>query len=73
MNDVCSAQYGESVSFHLGSIGSSIYSPKRFAPSEVIQLSATTLDALVYRLVWPAADLVKIDVQGAEEDVLNGA
>jgi FkbM family methyltransferase len=71
--DVCAAREGESVSFHLGSIGSSIYAPKRFAASEVISLSATTLDALVERMGWPEVNLVKIDVQGAEEDVLNGA
>jgi len=73
VNEVCAAREGESFPFYLGSIGSSIYAPKRFAASEVIQLSTTTLDALVERMGWPEANLVKIDVQGAEEDVLDGA
>ncbi len=71
--DVCAAREGDTVSFHLGSIGSSIYAPKRFTATEIIELQSTTLDALVERMGWPRADLIKIDVQGAEEDVLVGA
>lgn len=70
--DVCGARLGEKVPFHIGSIGSSIYSPKRFTASDIIELQTTTLDSLLEQNAWPRADLIKIDVQGAEEEVLKG-
>ena len=37
-----------------------------------IPVQATTVDTFLEQQGWPAVDLVKIDVEGAERDVLNG-
>ena len=36
-------------------------------------LSTVTLDTIVHEKGWPMPDLIKLDVQGAEMDVLKGA
>lgn len=70
---LCGPKDDQLLSFHLGSIGSSIYKPKRFTATQTIALKTVTLDSLLIRRGLPMPDLLKIDVQGAEEDVLNGA
>ena len=37
-----------------------------------LEIETTTADAFLEELGWPEIDLVKIDVEGAEADVLNG-
>lgn len=44
-----------------------------FNESHRVTLTARTLDSLVAERGFPAPDLIKIDVQGAEIDVLKGA
>lgn len=45
---------------------------KNYAGVEPTMLTATTLDAVIDRHNLPGADLIKVDVQGAELDVLRG-
>lgn len=70
---LCGSEDDQPSTFHVGSIGSSMYNPKRFNASETITLNTLTLDSLLLRHGLPKPNLIKIDVQGAEEDVLNGA
>jgi FkbM family methyltransferase len=37
-----------------------------------VQVDTTTLDAFFEAKSWPKIDLIKMDVEGAEQDVLNG-
>ena len=67
-----------SCAFHVlstpwGSTGSSIYPENSDHPRQVVTAPMTTLDALVSALPGRRFDLLKIDVQGAELDVLRGA
>ena len=58
--------------FYLGSIGSSIYKPKRFTPNERIKIPARTLDSICSEELGLFPDIIKIDVQGAEQAVIAG-
>jgi len=52
------------------------YSPSAatlFDESKIIELPTITLDDVVKNRFFPAPDLIKIDVQGAELDILIGA
>jgi FkbM family methyltransferase len=67
------SEHRASVEFFLADTGSSIYSENTAFPRRKITLPMVTLDAL---LVGPAAEgrcFLKLDVQGAELDVLAGA
>jgi FkbM family methyltransferase len=44
-----------------------------FLESDARDMRATTLDTAVREKGWPAPDLIKMDIQGAEMDVLKGA
>jgi len=68
----------QGVEFHqmetpYGSTGSSIYPETSDFPRKVVTLPMRTLDDLVAELPGRTFDLVKLDVQGAELDVLQGA
>ena len=67
-----SDQDGRDEIFYLGSIGSSIYKPKRFAPNERIKRRARTLDSICSEELALFPDIIKIDVQGAEQAVMAG-
>lgn len=56
-----------------GSTGSSIYPENSDLPRTTVATPMTTLDALVGTLPGRRFDLLKLDVQGAELDVLLGA
>ena len=55
--------------------GNSIYkeNSKTFGDEHMIQKVMRTLDSVVQEKGWPRPDLVKIDVQGAEMDIIKGA
>ena len=59
-------------SFYVGATGSSIYKPKRFAGRNQIDMRSITLDSLIKDHGYSQPDIIKIDVQGAEEDVIHG-
>lgn len=44
-----------------------------FPPDKFIELPMKRLDSVILEKGWPLPDLIKIDVQGAEMDVINGA
>jgi len=46
---------------------------KYFLESNARNMTTTTLDTAVHEKGWPVPDLIKMDIQGAEMDVLKGA
>lgn len=56
-----------------GGSGSSVLPENSNVLYHVIELPMTTLDAIFSELQLPAPDLIKLDVQGYELEVLNGA
>lgn len=71
-HELLSEKSGQVVDFYLGSCGSSIHEPLRFRIGETIQLTSSTLDDLLREGTLRGPDLLKIDVQGAEDRVLRG-
>ena len=72
------AENRESVAFHqvneaVNSSGSSLYDEQTRFPRSVIFLPMRTLDDVIAEIPGRSFDLLKIDVQGAEIDVLRGA
>ena len=68
----------DDVAFHVmdtpyGSTGSSMYPEQTSFPRNAVPLTMRTLDDIVAEAAMAAPDLLKIDVQGAELDVLAGA
>lgn len=47
--------------------------PNTFPKNIFTEKKSVTLDTLSKQLLWPKPDLIKIDVQGAELDVIRGA
>jgi FkbM family methyltransferase len=71
------AENRENVAFHqvneaVNSSGSSLYDEQTRYPRSTIFLPMRTLDAVVGEIPGRTFDLLKIDVQGAEIDVLRG-
>jgi len=62
-----------SVMFNVAETGSSLLPDAGDSTSEQLALAMTTLDTLVNEQAYPSVDLLKIDVQGAELLVLQGA
>lgn len=80
--DVCTTLLGDAeraaCAFHqlrtpFGSTGSSLYQEASDYPRDTLHLPMTTVDALLAGRTGRQYDLWKIDVQGAELDVLRGA
>ena len=80
--EVCTTLLGDAeraaCAFHqlntpFGSTGSSLYQEASDHPRETLLLPMTTVDTLLAGRTGPGFDLWKIDVQGAELDVLRGA
>lgn len=63
-----------SVSLHVSALDSGRNSVYRHGLPEqgIIEVETTTLDAFFEAKSWPKIDLIKMDVEGAEQDVLNG-
>lgn len=59
--------------FHIGGEGSSLYREQTAAVMQTVTLPMTTLDELAARYDLPGRVFLKLDVQGAELDVLAGA
>ena len=57
----------------VGSTGSSIFSENTSFEREEVKLDMVTLDHLLTTLEVPTCDFIKLDVQGAELEVLKGA
>ena len=66
-------QNSEAVNFYKMETGSSIYSEQTDAKREMLTLGMKTLDAVAPILNHGDTVFLKLDVQGAEIDVLNGA
>ena len=76
--DVLSDQDGREVHWHQNTTlpwGNSYYceNSEHFSKDKFVVRKAKTLDTVVSERKFPAPDLIKIDVQGAEVDVLKGA
>ncbi|WP_432786019.1 FkbM family methyltransferase [Cyanobium sp. BSA11S] len=67
-----SEKAGEQVVFYVGSCGSSMHRPKRFSDSVTLTLATSCLDDLVAGSSFSTPDIVKLDVQGAEDCVMRG-
>jgi FkbM family methyltransferase len=67
------AENRESIDFFLLGLGSSIYIENTAFPRERISLPMLTLDAVLGRYAAGGTSFLKLDVQGAELDVLAGA
>jgi FkbM family methyltransferase len=59
--------------FYLGETGSTLYPEQTAVGMQSVRLPMTTLDALLARREMPGRVFLKMDVQGAELDVLAGA
>jgi FkbM family methyltransferase len=82
---VLSDRDGREVTFHVSPehpSGNSYYrensevnpgAERHFLARDARLVETATLDAVVRANGWPAPDLIKVDVQGAEMDVLKGA
>lgn len=75
---LCGERAAPAVAFHqlatpFGSTGSSIYPELSDFPRDMLHLPMRTVDELVAELPGRRFDLMKVDVQGAELDVLRGA
>lgn len=65
---------------NLGSPGGASYyrevgdrmSEKLYPDSQFVEMASTTLDSVVASKGFPLPDLVKMDIQGAEKDVIEG-
>ena len=83
--DVLSDQDGREVTFYISPehpSGNSYYrenpdinrsAEEYFSESHARVIKAVTLDTVVRAKKWPMPDLIKMDVQGAEMDILKGA
>jgi FkbM family methyltransferase len=67
------AENKEKVDFFLLDLGSSIYIENTSFPRECVSLPMLTLDAVLARHAALGTSFLKLDVQGAELDVLAGA
>jgi len=72
------ADSSQVVEFHVqetrhGSSGSSIYKETTGFETEVVTMPIQTVDEILEDVHFPPVDFIKIDVQGAEIDVLKGA
>jgi FkbM family methyltransferase len=63
----------EDVTFYKMETGSSIYSENSSAPRSIIKMNMSTLDDLLAHSEKNQSVFLKMDVQGAELDVLRGA
>lgn len=66
------------VPFHVlddgaGGTGSSVLAERSDVPRHVVKMPMTTIDRLVAERAWLRPDLIKLDVQGYELEVLEGA
>jgi FkbM family methyltransferase len=69
--ETLSAEPGRAVAFYESETGSSIYKSE-IHPVVVTQKITTTLDDILERAGWDGADLIKLDIQGAELEALSG-
>ena len=60
-------------SYYRENVNHSPNAPTLFSDHHRVKKQTITLDTLVERNKWPLPDLIKIDVQGAELDILKGA
>jgi FkbM family methyltransferase len=67
------AAHRPTADFYLGETGSTLYPEQTAAGMQPVRLPMTTLDDLVARRSIPGRVFLKMDVQGAELDVLAGA
>jgi len=72
------ADSSQVVEFHMldtryGSTGSSIYKETTGFDSTVVAMPVRTVDEILETVGFPPVNFIKIDVQGAEIDVLKGA
>ncbi len=74
VNALLSHEEGVEVTFFVMGTGSSIYQELRSAPQEVRRFRSRTLDGVMESLeATGRSTLLKLDVQGAELDILRGA
>ena len=72
------AEGGQEREFHIvesewGTTGSSMFPELTDFPSRTTKRVTRTIDAIIAERGFPGADLIKVDVQGAELEVLRGA
>lgn len=64
---------GQTVPFHIMATGSSIYRENTDVEAQTAMLTMSTLADVAAAAGYDHFDMIKLDVQGAELDVLNGA